>query len=150
MGVPQSIPGKERKSNEVPTCVELIAMAQRELGAFLSAVTELFDPEQARLSAEDWLDELESVDSLPGLACDEWRRITIAAAARLASWFMDPATGKASVRTDPYQSIDRHLRPIDSPPCFWPNGNWTSHPNQSDTRNANLQEGENSVIQSEI
>jgi hypothetical protein len=137
MGVPQSIPGKERTSNEVPTCVELMAMAQRELGAFLSAVTELFDPEQAQLSAEDWLDELESVDSLPGLACDEWRRITIAAAARLASRLMDPAN-KTGVRADPHQSIDQHLRPIDSPPCFWPNGNGTSHPNQSDTRNANL------------
>src|SRR4051794_17165415 len=138
MDVPQSIPGKERTSNEVPTCVELMAMAQRELGTFLRAVTELFDSEQARLSAEDWLDELESVDSLPGLACDEWRRITIAAGARLASRLMDPAIGRTSVRNDLYQSIDRHLRPIDSPPCFWPNGNGTSHPNQSDTRNANL------------
>ena len=35
-------------------------MAERELSAFMLAVTELFGPEQARLSAEDWLDESET------------------------------------------------------------------------------------------
>lgn len=34
-------------------------MAERELAAFISAATELFGPEQARLSAEDWLEESE-------------------------------------------------------------------------------------------
>src|SRR5712692_2786836 len=32
------------------------------LGAFMRAVTELFGPEQARVAAEDWVDELEFVD----------------------------------------------------------------------------------------
>jgi hypothetical protein len=35
-----------------------MTMAERELGAFISVVTELFASEQARLAAEDWLDEL--------------------------------------------------------------------------------------------
>ena len=41
------------------TCEEQIKMAERELSAFIRAVTELFGPEQARLSTEDWLDESE-------------------------------------------------------------------------------------------
>ena len=34
------------------------------LGAFMRAVTELFGPEQARVAAEDWVDELGFVDIL--------------------------------------------------------------------------------------
>jgi hypothetical protein len=45
------------------TCEDQIKMAERELSAFILAVTELFGPEQARLSTEDWLDELELKDS---------------------------------------------------------------------------------------
>jgi hypothetical protein len=58
--------------------------AERELGAFISVVTDLYGPEQARSSAEDWLDELESIHALPKAPTREWRLITIAAAARLA------------------------------------------------------------------
>jgi len=54
------------------------------LGAFMRAVTELFGPEQARVAAEDWVDELEFVDILPEPAGRDWRSVTIAAAARLA------------------------------------------------------------------
>ncbi len=55
------------------------------LGAFMRAVTELFGPEQARVAAEDWVDELEFVDILPEPASRDWRSVTIAAAARLAN-----------------------------------------------------------------
>jgi hypothetical protein len=41
-------------------------MANRELSAFLSAVTELFGSEQPEASAEDWLRELTASDDLPG------------------------------------------------------------------------------------
>ncbi len=54
------------------------------LGAFMRAVTELFGPEQARVAAEDWVDELGFVDILPEPAGRDWRSVTIAAAARLA------------------------------------------------------------------
>jgi hypothetical protein len=37
-----------------------MSMAERELSAFLSVVTELYGAEQARISAEDWIDEFES------------------------------------------------------------------------------------------
>lgn len=68
-----------------PTCTDVMTMAERELAAFISAVTELFGSGQARLSAEDWLDELELMDSLPGSTSRDWRRVTVAASARLAS-----------------------------------------------------------------
>lgn len=60
-------------------------MAERELGAFIGAVTELFGPEQARLSAENWLDELALMDTPPEWTSRDWRRVTVAAAARLAN-----------------------------------------------------------------
>ena len=63
----------------------LIKMAERELGAFFAAVTELFGPEQARLSVEDWLEELESLDTLPGLRNCDWRQVTLAVLTRLAN-----------------------------------------------------------------
>ncbi len=68
-----------------PTFANLMTMAERELAAFISAVTELFGSEQARLGAEDWLDELVSMETLPGLTSRDWRLITIAASARLAN-----------------------------------------------------------------
>ena len=65
-------------------CAGLIPMAEQELAAFLKAVTELFGPELAELSAEDWLQELTSIDALPASARG-WRLITAAASARLAN-----------------------------------------------------------------
>jgi hypothetical protein len=41
-------------------------MAEHELSVFISAVKELLGPEQAQLSAVDWLGELELMDSQPG------------------------------------------------------------------------------------
>jgi hypothetical protein len=59
-------------------------MAERELSAFLNAVTQLFGSEQAELSAKDWLRELIVVDGLPA-STQEWRLITAKASTRLAS-----------------------------------------------------------------
>ena len=59
-------------------------LAERELAAFLGAVTDLFGPEQARLSEKDWLDESELMDSPPLSTARDWRAVTIAASARLA------------------------------------------------------------------
>jgi hypothetical protein len=77
--------GDELPKSDGPTCAKLMTMAKRELGAFISAVTELFGPEQARLAAEDWVDELVLMEALPGLTDRDWRSITIAASARLAN-----------------------------------------------------------------
>jgi hypothetical protein len=65
-------------------CPEITPMAERELGAFLGAITELFGPEQAHFATADWLHEFAASDGLPA-SPREWRRITVSAAARLAS-----------------------------------------------------------------
>jgi hypothetical protein len=67
------------------TCEDQIKMAERELSAFIRAVTELFGPEQARLSTVDWLDELELMDRPPRATSRDWRAVTLAASARLAN-----------------------------------------------------------------
>src|SRR4029077_9165385 len=74
----------ELTNSNGPAFAKVTIMAECELGAFISAVTELFGSEQARLAAEDWLDELLLMETLPGLTSRDWRLITIAASARLA------------------------------------------------------------------
>jgi len=64
---------------------EQTRLAERELSSFIAAVTELYGPEQARLSAEDWLDESDLMDSPPRSEVRNWRGVTIAASARLAN-----------------------------------------------------------------
>ncbi len=59
-------------------------LAERELSAFFTAVTELFGPDQARLSSEDWLEESEFLDSPRRSGVHSWRVVTIAASTRLA------------------------------------------------------------------
>jgi hypothetical protein len=70
---------KESFSNSI--CREQMQMAEREFSAFISA----HGPEQAQLSAVDWLDEFEFTDSQPGFTSRHWREVTIAASARLAN-----------------------------------------------------------------
>ena len=65
-------------------CAAFMTMAERELSAFFRAVTELFGPEQAELSAEDWLHELEIMNSFP-TATRDWRLLTAGASTRLAN-----------------------------------------------------------------
>ena len=43
-------------------CTDQVQSAERELAAFIGAVTELFGAEQARLSAQYWLGELEWIN----------------------------------------------------------------------------------------
>ena len=69
-------------TNSTPRCPELMTMAERELSAFFSAVTQLFGSEQAELSAEDWLHQLIEIDGLPTSA-REWRLITAKVSTRL-------------------------------------------------------------------
>jgi hypothetical protein len=72
---------KPLKSSNHP-CADLMTMAERELSAFFNAVTQLFGPKQAELSAEDWLHELTEIEGLPASA-REWRLITAKASTRL-------------------------------------------------------------------
>ena len=75
----------ESESFDISTYADQIHIAEAELAAFISAVAQLFGPEQSRTSTEDWLEEAELMDS-PPLSSDRcWRSVTIAASARLAS-----------------------------------------------------------------
>ena len=74
---------KPPKTSDHP-CPDLMTMAERELSAFFNAVTDVFGPEQAEISAEDWLQELIEIDGLPASA-REWRLISAKASTQLAS-----------------------------------------------------------------
>lgn len=74
-----------RTDDEKSACHDLVAMAERELRAFIRAVTELFGPEHATLASEDWLDELVSLDCLHGSSNRDSHLITVAALARLVN-----------------------------------------------------------------
>lgn len=65
-------------------CADLMTMAERELSALFNAVAQLFGSEQAKLSAEDWLQELIAIDGLPTTA-PQWRLLTAKVSTRLAS-----------------------------------------------------------------
>ena len=96
------------------TCEDQINMAERELSAFISAVTELFGPEQARLSTEDWLDESELMDSPPRSTSRDWRAVTVAASVRVANRL----TVALHHRTPLVASTDTKVSPIPSSNCF--------------------------------
>ena len=60
-----------------------LALAERELSAFVTAVHQLFGPEQARYAADNWMEELEQTDWKSEPQAVDWRAVTIVAAARL-------------------------------------------------------------------
>jgi hypothetical protein len=62
---------------------QVLASAERELSAFVGAVNRLFDAEEGRKAAKSWIVELERTDWLSGPSVIDWRKVTIAAAARL-------------------------------------------------------------------
>jgi hypothetical protein len=75
-------------------CRKFATVAEQELGAFFRAVTKQFGSEQATLSAEDWLHELETSTGIPA-SMREYRLITIRVAKRLADRVNMPATRAA-------------------------------------------------------
>jgi hypothetical protein len=59
-----------------------LVSAEKELSAFFVAVHQLFGAEQAQKTAANWIEELEEVDCSSEASVINWRRVTIAAAAR--------------------------------------------------------------------
>jgi hypothetical protein len=109
----QPIPLHEWKRSHSPVDADPIVIAKRELGAYIRAVAELFGPEQARLAAEDWVDELELMDALPGRTRRDWGSLTVAASAQLARRLntgVDGPTPRAA-------SSDTKVSPIPSSNC---------------------------------
>jgi hypothetical protein len=59
-----------------------LALAERELSAFVTAVHQLFGAEQAWRAADSWIEELERADWPSEAPVIDWRKVTIAAAGR--------------------------------------------------------------------
>lgn len=78
-------PMNENESFSNSIYEEQTYLAERELSSFIAAVRTQYGRAQARLSAEDWLDESELMDSPPRSEARDWRAVTIAASARLAA-----------------------------------------------------------------
>jgi hypothetical protein len=89
---------------------DLTAFAERELRAFIRAVTELFGPEEARFAADAWIDELELMDALPGPTRRDWGEVTVAASAQLARRLNTDLNRP----TQDVASIDAKVSPIPS------------------------------------
>ena len=96
----------EHDSFSNPIYEEQTHLAERELSAFISAVTQLFGPVQTLASTEDWLEESELIDSPPRSTARDWRAVTIAASARLARR-VDAAQHRQKIHrcVDQYQRI---------------------------------------------
>jgi hypothetical protein len=59
--------------------------AERAFGAFYTAVLRTYGPEEARAAACDWIEALETTACGSGTESEDWRAVTVAAAACLAS-----------------------------------------------------------------
>jgi hypothetical protein len=64
-------------------------LAHCELLAFIDSVTDLFGRDQTAFLTEIWLDALASMDRMPGPTSPDWRLVTLAASARLATQLLE-------------------------------------------------------------
>jgi hypothetical protein len=76
------------------TYVDQLHIAERELSAFIRAVTQLFGSEEGKRSAEDWIEESEFVNNIPRSTTRDWRAVSVAASARLARRLTVAASSK--------------------------------------------------------
>jgi hypothetical protein len=95
-GLIANVKASTSNSNRKSTFGDLTAAAERELGAFINAVTDLYGADQARLAAEDWILELEMMDAMPEMSRSVWRKLTIVSASRLAAR-LNPASADTQV-----------------------------------------------------
>lgn len=80
-------------------------LAEGEMSSFVAGVAKLYGPEQASLSAEDWLDESDLMDSPPRSEPRNWQAVTIAASARLANRITVTSQEIARPSENRYQGI---------------------------------------------
>jgi hypothetical protein len=64
---------------------EFMMTAERELAAFYYAVFRRYGPKEGRKAAQDWIEEVETMDWPADGALPNWRHVTIVAADCLAS-----------------------------------------------------------------
>jgi hypothetical protein len=72
----------------VYAAAELLLTAEKELGAFCAAVSELYGPERSGRAAAIWIEILEAFGLPSNDAPPNLRSISILAAARLASFIL--------------------------------------------------------------
>jgi hypothetical protein len=85
-----------------------LASAERELCSLVTAVHQLFGPEQARHAADNWLEELEQTDWIGEAQAVDWRALTIAAVARLVGCHIEGPSLVASLGTPTLKRIRRN------------------------------------------
>jgi hypothetical protein len=68
---------------EGQSMAQQLALAERELSAFVTAVHQLFGAEQSWKAGNIWIEELERMDWRSEAPVIDWRKVTIAAAGRL-------------------------------------------------------------------
>jgi hypothetical protein len=73
----------------VERVAELMTTAETELAAFYEAVFRRYGLKEARKAAQDWIEELETMDWPADWALPNWRHSTIAAADCLALRIID-------------------------------------------------------------
>jgi hypothetical protein len=93
----------------------LVAGAERELLAFVSAVSELFGPEHSRISFESWMQELESTDWPAQQEIPDWRQVSVRAAARIAA-----STGSTIQKTTEATSHEDPTQPRNNLTTHYP------------------------------
>ena len=73
----------------VERVAEFMTTAERELVAFHEAVCRRYGSKEARMAAQDWIEELETMDWPADWALPNWCHVTIAAADCLAFRIID-------------------------------------------------------------
>jgi hypothetical protein len=68
---------------------KFVMTAERELAAFYEAVLRRYGPKEGRKAAQDWIEELETLDWPVDGGLPDWRHVTIVAADILASRIID-------------------------------------------------------------
>jgi hypothetical protein len=73
----------------VERIAELMTTAETELAAFYEAVFRRYGLKEAKKAAQDWIEELETMDWPADWALPNWRRVTIVAVDRLTFRIID-------------------------------------------------------------
>ena len=77
----------------VERVAELMTTAETELAAFYEAVFRQYGLQEAKNAAQDWIEELGTMDWPDDWALPNWRDVTIAAADCLALRIINPCSG---------------------------------------------------------
>jgi len=74
---------------------ESSTVAERELAQFIGFATSVLSLEPANVLRDIWLDELASMDRMPGPTSLDWRSVTVGATVRLATRLVTSGASQA-------------------------------------------------------